>query len=188
MSTKEQASEWLELYLKDDELAHYGVLGMKWGVRKDRPSGISSRKTDREAMRDAKEHVQAKLYYGTGAGTRRKLIKAKIEGKSKKNPSYKKALDYHVENQDVDKRLGQIKGQRARATAKATTAKTSRGIINTVRGNPQAAGASVAAAAGAAIFVHNRGWDKKAYRAAVNSKVGKASIASAKIFIRKLKF
>lgn len=28
----------------DNELMHYGVLGMKWGVRKDRGSGSSSRK------------------------------------------------------------------------------------------------------------------------------------------------
>ena len=45
------------------ELMHYGVKGMKWGVR-------------RRAHRDAKEYTQAKMYYGEGAGNRRKLIKA----------------------------------------------------------------------------------------------------------------
>ena len=45
------------------ELMHYGVKGMKWGVR-------------RRARHDAKEFTQAKMYYGDGAGNRRKLIKA----------------------------------------------------------------------------------------------------------------
>ena len=42
------------------ELMHYGVKGMKWGVR-------------RRARRDAKEFTQAKMYYGEGAGNRRKI-------------------------------------------------------------------------------------------------------------------
>ena len=48
------------------ELMHYGVKGMKWGVR-------------RRAHRDAKEYTQAKMYYGEGAGNRRKLIKATVK-------------------------------------------------------------------------------------------------------------
>lgn len=48
------------------ELMHYGVKGMKWGVR-------------RRARRDAKEFTQAKMYYGEGAGNRRKLIKATVK-------------------------------------------------------------------------------------------------------------
>ena len=50
------------------ELMHYGVKGMKWGVR-------------RRARRDAKEYTQAKMYYGEGAGNRRKLIKATVKAR-----------------------------------------------------------------------------------------------------------
>lgn len=50
------------------ELMHYGVKGMKWGVR-------------RRARRDAKEFTQAKMYYGEGAGNRRKLIKATVKAR-----------------------------------------------------------------------------------------------------------
>lgn len=57
------------------ELMDYGVKGMKWGVR-------------RRARRDAKEYTQAKMYYGEGAGNRRKLIKATVKARSK-DPFYK---------------------------------------------------------------------------------------------------
>lgn len=51
-------------------LSHSGIKGMKWGVR-------------RKAKKDAKEHTKAKSFYGEGAGTRRKLIKQKVEYNSK---------------------------------------------------------------------------------------------------------
>lgn len=43
------------------ELMHYGVKGMKWGVR-------------RRARRDAKEFTQAKMYYGEGARKIKRVV------------------------------------------------------------------------------------------------------------------
>lgn len=115
----------------EDFLAHHGVKGMRWGVRKQRTPGVS-RKTDRAARKDAKEFTQAKMYYGEGAGNRRKMIKAKVDQRSK-DAAYKKAFDNHVSNTNWEKR-----GQQAR------------GIRNLATGNTQYVGTAVLA--GAAAF------------------------------------
>lgn len=115
----------------DDFLAHYGVKGMRWGQRKAAIPGVSPR-TSREAKKDATEFAKAKMFYGEGAGTRRKLIKAKVESKSAKDPNYKKAFDHHLGNQDMGKRASQARGERARKDTAKTTAKTARGVKNLV--------------------------------------------------------
>lgn len=82
------------------ELMHYGIKGMKWGVR-------------RRARRDAKEYTQAKMYYGEGAGNRRKLVKATVKARSK-DPFYKSEFDKAVANTDMSKRASQARRQRGR--------------------------------------------------------------------------
>lgn len=72
------------------DIYHYGVKGMKWGVR-------------REAKHDARESVRAAMSYGEGAGNRRKLINKSVEAKKKKNPNYAEAFDYYREREDVAK-------------------------------------------------------------------------------------
>jgi hypothetical protein len=102
---------------------------MKWGIRKQEIEGVSNR-TSRMARKDAAEYTRAKLFYGDGAGTRRKLIKAKVESRAKKDPSYKKAFDHHVENTDLGKRASQAKGERKRKDISASVGKTARGVKN----------------------------------------------------------
>lgn len=118
---------------ESDVLEHYGVKGMKWGVRKDSIPGVSAR-TNREAKKDAKEFTAAKMFYGEGAGTRRKLINATVAAKSLKDPTYKTAFDHHVNNTDMAKRASQARGQRKRKDIKNTTAKTARGVKNLAMG------------------------------------------------------
>lgn len=74
----------------EDHIEHYGVPGMRWGVRKDRVEGVP-RAIDKSARKDAEETVRAQMYYGKGAGTRRKLINNSVEDKRKRSPNYAKA-------------------------------------------------------------------------------------------------
>ncbi|AWN03338.1 hypothetical protein PBI_COUNT_15 [Microbacterium phage Count] len=163
----------------DDFLQHFGVKGMKWGVRKDSIPGVSAR-TSREAKKDATEFAKAKMFFGEGAGTRRKLIKAQVESKSAKDPSYKKAFDHHLGNQDLGKRASQARGERKRKDVAKTTAKTARGVKNLVlqTGAPVTLGALAVYGAwknpAVRSFVTNTG--KTAYSAAKNSDFTKAGV------------
>ena len=107
------------------ELMHYGVKGMKWGVR-----------------RDAKEYTQAKMYYGEGAGNRRKLIKATVKARSK-DPFYKSEFDKAVANTDMSKRASQARRQRGRKNARNSAGKTVRGVGNIATGNLSRAGGAL---------------------------------------------
>ena len=103
---------------EEESLAHYGVPGMHWGIRKDeRTSGVS-KKTDKEARKDAKEFARAKMYYGEGAGTRRKLIKATVNSKSAKDSGYKRAFDNHLSRQDMSVHAEKARTERSHTDKK----------------------------------------------------------------------
>lgn len=144
-----------------DFLEHAGVKGMKWGHRKvDRPDGVS-RGTNRTAAKDAKEFASAKVYYGEGAGTRRKLIKNTVEARKKRDPSYQKAFDHHLSNQNMDKRVSQAKSKRKRTDAVNKTTKTARGLAHISSGNTRYASAAAMGIAAAATYAHKTGLDRK---------------------------
>ena len=83
--------------MNDERLAHIGVLGMHWGKRN------LAKNTTNLAQKDAKRHAEAKMFYGKGAGTRRKLLNAELEKKHKTIPGYTDAFNKHLENVDYAK-------------------------------------------------------------------------------------
>lgn len=142
-----------------EDLVHYGVKGMHWGTRHDGPTSVS-RKTNSAAKSDAKEFARAKMFYGEGAGTRRKLVKAAVEGKSKKDPAYKRAFDHHLAKQDMSKHAEKARGERKRKNVKKSAGRGIRGTRHILNGNSQYASAVTAIAVGGALYAHKAGIDK----------------------------
>lgn len=135
-----------------DFLEHFGVKGMQWGVRKSSTPGVS-RSTDRTARKDAKEFAAAKMYYGKGAGTRRKLIKAKVEERSKHNDGYKKAFDNHLSKQDMGKHADKAVSKRHRTDIKDRNKQRAGFIARRMTGEMGTQAAFTAAALGGVAFV-----------------------------------
>lgn len=156
----------------EEAVIHYGVKGMQWGVRKDdRLEGVPA-KTNREASKDAQEFARAKMFYGQGAGTRRKLIKAKVEANSKRDPMYKKAFDHHMAKQDLGKHAAKARGERRRKDVTASTAKTARGVNRSLRGDVGNVTITSAILAGGVIGAKRAGVDTILKDAAVTKYKG----------------
>lgn len=138
----------------EDFLEHFGVKGMRWGVRKDSAPGVSS-KTDRDARKDAEEFARAKMFYGQGAGNRRKLIKATVETKSKKDPDYAKAFDHHVARQDMSKHAEKARGERKSTDRKETAKKRAGYLARRFTGEMGTQAAFTAATVAGGLYLSN---------------------------------
>lgn len=165
-------------------LAHYGVKGMRWGHRSNGTEGVS-RKTDREASSDAKEFARAKLFYGEGAGTRRKLIKAKVEAKSKQDPNYKKAFDNHLGKQDLGKHAEKARSERRRKDSGNTVKKTANSVNRAING-PFAGSAAIALVAAGAAYANRTGLDQRAANSVRNAASSRRAQSSVRDFLNNM--
>jgi hypothetical protein len=97
----------------DNELKHVGILGMHWGQRNGSDNGVS-RSTNNLAKKDAKRYMDAKMFYGKTAGTRRKLLKAELDKKIKNVPGYEQVFNQHLEGVDKAKSAQKAVSERNR--------------------------------------------------------------------------
>lgn len=158
--------------LDEDTLAHFGVKGMKWGVRKHELPGVP-RSTNHAARKDAVEFARAKMFYGEGAGTRRKLIKAKVEAASKRDPKYKQAFDHHLAQQDLGQHAAKARGERKRKDVKSGVGKQARSLNRAING-PFAGTAMVGLAVAGATAAKKYGLDVKLKQAMNDQKLRNA--------------
>lgn len=142
-------------------LIHSGVKGQKWGVRRyQNPDGsltpagkVHYRKMGKLAKKDAKETARAQMFYGQGAGNRRKLIKAKVEENSK-DPMYKEQYEKYLRSQDMGKHADKAKTERHMKDAKQQGAKIARGMYHLSVGDAANVSMGAAAAYKALKYLH----------------------------------
>lgn len=141
------------------EIYHWGIKGMKWGVRryKNKDGTLTPAGIRRYAKQDAEEYANAKMFYGEGAGNRRKLINATVKQRSKQ-AGYKEEFERQLAQQDMVKAASRARTERKAKDAKKAVGKASRSAINIAMGNVGRASASAAAVYAVA---HATGIDKK---------------------------
>jgi hypothetical protein len=162
-------------YFKIDPgtLSHHGVKGMKWGEHHAR----------RQARADANEFAKARAYYGQGAGTRRKLIKAKVETRSQ-NPHYKKEFERVLSGQNLEKRSAQAVRKRHRADTKHFVGKHARSVHRSLTGGFGPVTALGATIATGATYAHATGLDKKAYDAVKKAATSRSTQEQVRQFLK----
>lgn len=179
-----------ELFIESGKafLEHHGVKGMRWGSRKR--DGVS-RGTDRQAKKDAKEFARAKMFYGQGAGTRRKLINKAVEAKKGRDPAYAKAFDRHLATQQLDKHAEKASAERRRADFKDKNKKRAGYLARRATGEMGTQAAFAAVAVGGAAFIRSpkgRAILNKNYNLIKNKVATKKNAAMINNLIRKSGF
>lgn len=150
-----------------NSLEHWGLKGQKWGIRRfQNPDGtLTPEGIVRYAKKDAKEYARAKMSYGTGAGTRRKLINATVKDRARKNKGYQKEFEKQLNELDMAKIAKKEGGRSHRKQQREKVGVVARGTYHTIVGDGAKVAAGVAAVAGAAKIAHDMGVDKKIYNA-----------------------
>lgn len=118
-----------------------------------------SSKTEREARRDAREYARAEMFYGDGAGTRRKLIQATVESKAHKNPVYAQTFHRELQNQDMAEHAAKARKERRHKDLIESTTKDTKALMSGRYENVQS---TVLVLIVIGYFAHKSGADKRA--------------------------
>lgn len=114
--------------------------------------------TKKEATRDAAEFARAQMFYGDGAGTRRKLIQATVDSKINRDPAYGRAFREALAAQDMAEHASKARRERRRIDTTTAVNKNLRGIVT---GKNQSVATSILVIGSVAYYMHETGLDKK---------------------------
>lgn len=115
---------------------------------------------EREARRDAREYARAQMYYGEGAGIRRRHISNTVQSKADRSAAYNNAFLDELERQDMAEHAQKARRERQRRDTAESVTKNTKALVT---GNYQNAQAGVLVVATVAYFAHQTGLDKKVY-------------------------
>lgn len=116
--------------------------------------------TSREARQDASEYARSRMYYGEGAGTRRKLIEAKVESKIRKSPKYANSFLDELGRQDMEEHADKAQRERSKADRHESVRRNTRAILT---GNHKNAQTGILIVILVGTFAHRTGYDKVLY-------------------------
>lgn len=111
----------------------------------------------KEARIDAQEFARAQMYYGEGAGIRRKLINNTVDAKVARDPVYGRAFDKELRKQDMADHASKARKERTRRDTNKTVSKNIRGIAT---GNYQSVNTGLLVIVAAATIAHKTGYDQ----------------------------
>lgn len=117
----------------------------------------------KEAARDAYEYARASVFYGEGAGNRRKLIKTSVAAKVATDPTYAVAFDRALAGQDMVHHVQKARRERHRRDVFHAVNKNTR---NAMAGRYTGVNTAVIVLATGAYFAHRNGVDKIVYEKA----------------------
>lgn len=124
----------------------------------------------RLAAKDASRSAYATMFFGEGAGTRRKLLNAEIIQKKTQIPGYAEAFEKAYAKQDMGAHAVKAAAERRRIDRNAYFKRNTRGLIT---GNRATLTTGVAIATSAWVFAHQTGLDVP-IKAEVKKQYGKA--------------
>jgi hypothetical protein len=112
----------------------------------------------REAMKDAFETARAQMFYGEGAGTRRKLIASSVASKMAKNPAYAVFYKRALEMQDMAQHAVAARKERRRRDVMRAFNRNTYAVI---AGKYTGVNAAVLVCVGTMFYLHKSGRDKR---------------------------
>ena len=116
--------------------------------------------TKKQATKDAVEYARAQLFFGEGAGIRRRIIEAKVTDQVLKDPKYAEAFDKALGEQSWSEHAEKAVKERKRLDRGKSLSKNTRAVLT---GRPKNASSNVIIAlALVGYFAHQNGYDKVA--------------------------